>query len=80
MKHTLLALATATLLSGCSSYFTDYKTVYRIETTNGERYYSEDEPNLSKAKGIYEVEDLDGNTYNIKQELIYKVEKFKHKK
>lgn len=80
MKNLFAALIATVLLSGCSSYFTDYQTVYRIETTNGERYYSEDEPDLDKAKGIYELEDLDGNTYNIKQELIYKVEKFKHKK
>lgn len=80
MKHTQLPLIAAFLLGGCSSYFGDYQTVYRIETTNGERYYSEDEPRLNKKQESYEIEDLDGNRYTIRQTLLYKVEKFKHKK
>ncbi len=67
-------------LSGCSNYFSNYKTVYRIETTNGQRYYSNSKPDLNEAQGIYEVEDLDGNDYRFKKDLIYKIEKYKHKK
>lgn len=79
MKSKLI-IPTALLIAGCSSYFSDYQTVYRIETTNGERYYSESEPRLKRNQTLYHIEDLDGNKYQIKQSLIYKIEKFKHKK
>lgn len=80
MKTLLSTLTLTFLLAGCTNYFSDFRTVYRIETTSGERYYSDDEPSLNKRQGVYEIEDLDGNEYEIKQELIYKVDKFKHKK
>ncbi len=79
-KSYLLALSSFLLLTGCSNYLSKYRTNYRIETTDGHRYYSESEPKLNKSAGIYEIEDLDGNEYQVKQDLIYKVEKYKHKK
>lgn len=79
MKPFFYALLAGTLLSGCSNYFSNYETVYRIETSNGERYYSDSKPDLNNA-GYYEIEDLDGNEYQIKKNLIYKVEKYKHRK
>lgn len=78
MKPFLYALLASTLLTGCSNYFSNYETVYRIETSNGERYYSDSEPDLSN--GVYIIEDLDGNEYQVKKELIYKVEKYTHRK
>lgn len=80
MKPLLYILFASSLLGGCTSnYFSNYETVYRIETTGGERYYSESKPDLNN-NGYYEIEDLDGNDYQIKKELIYKVEKYKHRK
>lgn len=81
MKKPLISALFATLLlSGCSNYFSDYNTVYRIETTDGQRYYSDSKPDLNESAGIYEIEDLDGNDYRIKKDLIYKIEKYKHRK
>ena len=80
IKNTLiLGTLAASLLGGCDSFSKD-KTVYRIETNYNQRYYTESEPKLNKKKGIYEIEDLDGNQYKIKQDSIYKIEKYKHKK
>lgn len=79
IKKQLIPLLLIGLLSGCSN-FSDYRTVYRIETTGGERYYSESQPDLDKSTGVYEIEDLDGNRYQLKQDLIYKIEKYKHRK
>ncbi len=80
MKFVLSALLITGLLSGCSNYFSNYRTVYRIETTDGDRYYSESEPDLNAAAGLYEITDLDGNEYKIPQDAIYQVEKYKHRK
>ncbi|PID66366.1 MAG: hypothetical protein CR975_03390 [Gammaproteobacteria bacterium] len=79
-KKLSFALLSLLLLSACTNYFSQYRTVYRIETTDGHRYYSSRQPSLNKSAGIYEIKDLDGNEYRIKQDLIYKVEKYKHKK
>lgn len=79
-KKFLSILLPLLFLGGCANYFSEYRTVYRIETTDGQRYYSNSQPDLNKSAGIYEIEDLDGNEYRIKQDLIYKVEKYKHKK
>lgn len=76
MSLTLLTL----LLSGCANYFSNYRTVYRIETTSGERYYSDSEPDFDKRKNIYYIEDLDGNEYQLDKARIYQVEKFKYRK
>lgn len=79
MKPSLYILLVGILLSGCSSnYFSNYETVYRIETSDGERYYSSSKPDLNNDH--YEIEDLDGNEYQIKKDLIYKIEKYKHRK
>ncbi len=83
MKASLSALSAilfTVLLGGCSNYFSNYRTVYRIETTTGERYYSDDEPDLNDSQGVYYLEDLDGNTYRIEKAQMYKIEKFKHRK
>lgn len=81
MKKSVITLLFAlSLISGCSNYFSNYNTVYRIETTNGERFYSDSKPDLNKSAGVYEIEDLDGNEYRVKKELIYKIEKYKHRK
>lgn len=81
MKRSLFSsLMALLLLAGCTNYFSQYRTVYRIETTDGQRYYSNSQPDLNKSAGIYEIEDLDGNEYRVKQDLIYKIEKYKHKK
>lgn len=79
MKQQLIIL-TSLIIAGCGSYFSDFQTVYRIETTNGERYYSKSEPRLKRNQSLYNIEDLDGNKYQVKPTLIYKIEKFKHKK
>ncbi len=79
-KIYLSALLSFLLLGGCTNYFSKYQTVYRIETTDGHRYYSNSKPDLDKSAGVYEIEDLDGNEYRVKENLIYKVEKYKHKK
>lgn len=75
----LLIIATL-LLNGCANYFSDYRTVYRIETTNGQRYYSDNEPDFDEKNNIYTIEDLDGNRYELAKARVYQVEKFKHKK
>lgn len=75
MNRLLTLILPIFLLSACS---TD-KMVYRIETTSGNILYSEDEPELND-KDYYEVEDLDGNEYQIKSNLLYKVEKYTRKK
>ncbi|MBS9778173.1 MAG: DUF903 domain-containing protein [Gammaproteobacteria bacterium] len=81
MKKTLVSIfLISSALSGCTNYFSDYNTVYRIETTDGQRYYSDSKPDLNESQGIYEIEDLDNNEYRIKKELIYKIEKYKHRK
>lgn len=80
MKTLLSTVLLAFVLGGCANYLSDYRTVYRIETTTGERYYSDDEPDLNESAGVYEIEDLDGNSYRIEKDRIYKVEKFKHRK
>lgn len=81
MKRSLFpSLIALLLLAGCTNYFSHYRTVYRIETTDGQRYYSNSQPDLNKSAGIYEIKDLDGNEYRVKQDLIYKIEKYKHKK
>lgn len=77
---TFISLALLSLTLGCTSYFSNYRTVYRIETTSGERYYSEDEPDFSKRDNVYYVEDLDGNEYQLDKSSIYKVEKYKYRK
>lgn len=66
------------VLAGCSN-FSKYRTVYRIETTSGERYYSDNKPDLVGDE-YYQIEDLDGNDYRLKKDAIYKVEKYKHRK
>ncbi len=80
MKRLLTVLLSLAFLGGCSNYFSDYRTVYRIETTTGERYYSDSEPDLDSSNNRYEIEDLDGNTYQFDKGRIHKIEKFKHKK
>ncbi len=79
-KLYLPALLSLLLLGGCTNYFSKYQTNYRIVTTTGQHYYSASEPDLNESAGVYEIEDLDGNEYRVKQDLIYKVEKYKHKK
>lgn len=74
IRFLLLGLSALTLFA-CS---TD-KMVYRIETTSGDILYSEDEPDLND-NDYYEVEDLDGNEYQIKSNLLYKVDKYTRKK
>lgn len=73
-RFLLLGLSALTLFA-CSTS----TTIYRIETTSGDLYYSEDEPELN-SKDYYEVEDLDGNEVQIKSNLLYKVEKYTRKK
>lgn len=80
MKTLFPAIFFTLLLGGCANYFSDYRSVYRIETTTGERYYSDDEPDLNENASVYEIEDLDGNNYRIAKDGIYKIEKFKHRK
>lgn len=80
MRPFLAVLLVALLSGGCSNYFSNYRTVYRIETTDGERFYSDSEPDLDKAKDTYEITDLDGNEYKIPADTIFQVEKYKHRK
>lgn len=80
MKKIIPALLLAALSTGCSNYFSDYKSVYRIETTNGDRYYSDDEPDFDQSNNVYEIEDLDGNSYQLPKDAIYKIEKYRHLK
>ncbi len=80
MKKILSTLLLTALLTGCSNYFSRYDSVYRIETTTGVRYYSEGEPDFNEAQGVYEVEDLDGNSYQLPKTSIYKIEKYRHLK
>lgn len=75
MIRFLLLSLSALILAACSTT----TTIYRIETTSGDLYYSEDEPELN-SKDYYEVEDLDGNEVQIKSNLLYKVEKYTRKK
>ncbi len=79
-KLYLPALLSLLLLGGCTNYFSKYQTNYRILTTNGQHYYSDSKPDLDESAGIYEIKDLDGNKHRIKKDLIYKVEKYKHRK
>jgi|GEM_PF-3688616 len=79
MKSVMLCLMMLTMLSGCANYFSDYKTVYRINTKNGERYYSANEPKLDD-DGVYRIKDLDGNIFHIDKAQWFKMEKFRHKK
>ncbi len=80
MKKILSTLLLVSLLTGCSNYFSKYQSVYRIETTSGVRYYSQNEPDFDEAQSVYEVEDLDGNRYELPKSAIYKIEKYRHLK
>ncbi len=75
MIRFLLLTTVFSMLVGCSTK----TTIYRIETTSGNILYSEDEPDLND-NDYYEVEDLDGNEYKIKSNLLFKVEKYTRKK
>ncbi len=79
-KLYLPALLSLLLLGGCTSYFSKYQTRYRIVTTNGQHYYSDSKPDFDKSAGVYELEDLDGNEFRLKQGLIHSVEKYKYRK
>ncbi|PIE45674.1 MAG: hypothetical protein CSA45_02115 [Gammaproteobacteria bacterium] len=80
MKRLILAVFIALLLGGCGNYFSRYNTVYRIQTTNGDHYYSDSQPDLNSSAGVYEIEDLDGNEYQIRKEQIHTIEKYKYHK
>ncbi|MGY0399219.1 MAG: hypothetical protein ACWIPH_04650 [Ostreibacterium sp.] len=80
MKKVIPIFLFIIFLTSCSNYFSNYRTVYRIETTDGERYYSENEPNLNQSEDEYDLIDLDGNQYHIPKTRFYKVEKYKHRK
>lgn len=80
MKNVLSLVLLTAFLGGCSNYFSNYRTVYRIETTSGERYYSDSEPDFDKKNNTYSIEDLDGNEYQLDKARVYQVEKFKHRK
>ncbi|PID63713.1 MAG: hypothetical protein CR974_01080 [Gammaproteobacteria bacterium] len=80
MKKQLPILLLVALLAGCANYFSNYRTVYRIETTTGQRYYSDSEPDFDASSNTYEIEDLDGNEYQLSKGRIHKIQKFKHKK
>ncbi len=80
MKTRLSALFFVLFLAACSNYFSDYRTVYRIETTSGERYYSDSEPKFDDKEAAYVIEDLDGNVYRFEKSRIHEIEKYKHKK
>ncbi len=79
-KLYLPALLSLLVLGGCTNYFSKYQTNYRIVTTTGQHYYSASKPRLENSAGVYEIKDLDGNKHRVKQDVIYKVEKYKHKK
>lgn len=80
MKKLILTIFITFLLTSCTNYFSDYRTVYRIESTTGDRYYSNTQPNFNESVGTYKIEDLDGNAYHLDKDRIYKIEKFKHRK
>lgn len=78
MKNFLPAVLLMCAVTGCANYFSNYRTVYRVETTTGERYYTDSEP--KENNDMYTFKDLDGNRYQLKKGRISNVEKFKHKK
>ncbi len=80
MKKRFFTLLLAVSLTGCAGYFNDYRTVYRIETTTGERYYSDSEPDFDESANVYSLEDLDGNEYQLDKGRIHSIKKFKHKR
>ncbi|WP_218110626.1 YgdI/YgdR family lipoprotein [Ostreibacterium oceani] len=83
MKHHLfrslcILLSTLALLTGCSNPFSNERTVYRIETTNGQRFYSDKEPTLKDDR--YFIRDLDGNRYELSKDAIYLIEPYTRRK
>lgn len=78
-KSIIIILFNMLFISGCSNYFSDYKTVYRITTTNNTYYYSEKQPKLANDE-YYIIKDLDDNKHRIKKDALYKIEKYKHRK
>ncbi len=78
-KH-INIIALSILLSGITLGCSSYRTDYRIETTDGDRFYSTKKPKLNKSSKQYTIKDLDGNVYNLKQGSIHKIETYRHKK
>ncbi len=73
-------LVLATTLTGCVSTFSDYKTVYRIDTTTGESYYTSSEPKLNQSTQSYEITNLDGEKLSVNQSNVVAVGPFTHRK